>query len=253
MRFRNLPGAFARNIARSRGKAIVPADHDADVDAYLAETGLLDTCKPFTMTSPRRLAALGQAVDYVIDRGIPGDFVECGVWKGGSLIAMRHRLTQRGDEDRVVYGFDTFAGMTPPTNEDQTDGESAASMMDREKDDDGTWLAVSRDDVAANVRTVDPELARVRLVEGPVEQTLPGEAPEQIAILRLDTDWYESTKHELETLYPRLSVGGVLIIDDYGYWRGSRQAVDEFIEAGNVPLHLVRIDQWAKMAVKVGA
>jgi len=82
-----------------------------------------------------------------------------------------------------------------------------------------------------------------------VEDTVPKEAPDQISILRLDTDWYESTRHELDHLYPRLSSGGVLLIDDYGYWQGSRQAVDEFIERTGARLLLQRMSS-GRVAVK---
>ena len=89
------------------------------------------------------------------------------------------------------------------------------------------------------------------MVPGLVEDTVPSQAPEVIALLRLDTDWYKSTWHELEHLYPRLSVGGVLIIDDYGHWEGARRAVDEFIEAKGLRLFLSRIDYTGRLAIKL--
>ncbi|MFC7470447.1 TylF/MycF/NovP-related O-methyltransferase [Actinomadura keratinilytica] len=90
---------------------------------------------------------------------------------------------------------------------------------------------------------------RLHYVQGLVEKTVPAEAPEQISVLRLDTDWYASTRHELEHLYPRLVSGGVLLIDDYGYWQGSRRAVDEFLEATGERLLLLRMDE-GRIAVK---
>jgi hypothetical protein len=90
---------------------------------------------------------------------------------------------------------------------------------------------------------------KVHFIKGLVENTVPDNAPERISILRLDTDWYESTRHELEHLYPRLVSGGVLIIDDYGYWRGSTQAVDEFLEATRERLLLLRAST-GRIAVK---
>ena len=92
--------------------------------------------------------------------------------------------------------------------------------------------------------------ARMHFVKGDVLETVPQEAPERIALLRLDTDWYESTRHELDHLYARLSPGGILIIDDYGHWRGARRAVDEFIEKHRLRLFLNRIDYTGRLAIK---
>ena len=90
----------------------------------------------------------------------------------------------------------------------------------------------------------------VEFVQGRVENTLPAAAPPEIAVLRLDTDWYESTRHELEHLYPRLVDGGVLIVDDYGYWQGARQAVDEYFGETGEAILLNRIDDTGRIAVK---
>jgi len=110
--------------------------------------------------------------------------------------------------------------------------------------------SASLDEVKRNVLGTGYDSDRVRFVEGLVEDTIPEQAPREIAVLRLDTDWYESTRHELVHLYPRLSSGGVLILDDYGCWLGARQAVDEYIEANAVRLLLTRIDSSGRLAVK---
>jgi O-methyltransferase len=94
------------------------------------------------------------------------------------------------------------------------------------------------------------DMGRIHFVKGKVEDTIPNGAPSRIAILRLDTDWYESTRHELENLYPRLSPRGVLIIDDYGHWAGCRQAVDEYIHSNKIKLLLNRVDYTGRVAVK---
>jgi hypothetical protein len=91
---------------------------------------------------------------------------------------------------------------------------------------------------------------KIHFVQGPVEETLPENAPEEIALLRLDTDWYASTKHTLVHLYPRVAPGGVLIVDDYAYWQGARQAVDEYVQENNVSVLLNRIDYTARIAVR---
>jgi hypothetical protein len=92
-------------------------------------------------------------------------------------------------------------------------------------------------------------LKQVRFVRGRVEDTLPQEALEQISVLRLDTDWYESTRHELAHLFPRLVRGGVLLCDDYGFWGGARKAVDQCIAAHRIPLLLHRIDHTGRAAI----
>jgi O-methyltransferase len=113
-----------------------------------------------------------------------------------------------------------------------------------------SWHHVEAAEVRGAVLSTGYPDERVHLVEGRVEETLPGGAPAEIALLRLDTDWYESTKHELEHLYPRLSPGGVLILDDYGHYEGARRAVDEYFEAeGGRPL-LSRIDYTGRIGVK---
>jgi predicted O-methyltransferase YrrM len=108
-------------------------------------------------------------------------------------------------------------------------------------------------DVQANLRSTGYPVERMRFVVGDVADTVPREAPERIAILRLDTDWYASTRHELEHLYPRLAVGGVLIVDDYGHWEGARLAVDEFLERTSAPILLNRIDYTGRIGVKPAA
>ena len=206
---------------------------------------ILDRVRPYTLTPPDRVAALCGAVDYVVDKGIPGAIVECGLWKGGSLMACAMRLRDRGVTDRELFGFDTFEGMTDPTEEDvdfrgiQQVPEDKGSQLPK-----GSGL----EDVSANLSAVGYPTERIHLVKGDVLETLPGEAPEEIALLRLDTDFYESTRHELEQLYPRLAVGGVLLIDDYGHYRGSKKATDDYLRDKRI--FLQRLDYAARLGVK---
>lgn len=206
---------------------------------------------PFTMTSPERVAAVCNAVHYVTRAKIPGAYVECGVWRGGSSMAAALCLQADGAQDRELYLFDTFEGMSTPTEHDvrADDSASAAGLLDRSLKTEKIWCCASLEDVEANMASTGYPSNKVHLCKGMVEETLPREAPETIAILRLDTDWYESTKHELEHLYPRLAVGGVLIIDDYGYWAGARKAVDEYF--ADRPVLLSRIDRTGRIAIKV--
>ena len=214
---------------------------------------------PHTMTGVLRLDATVRAVRYCVARGVPGAFAECGVWRGGSVLAMLLTLQELGADDRDVYLFDTFEGMTEPTERDVTDHEPAPALATwREASARGErpWSEMFGADVfdEESVRSLLAGTGypreRLHLVKGPVEQTLPEAAPAAIALLRLDTDWYESTRHELVHLYPHLTPGGVLIVDDYGHWQGARHAVDEYFAAEAEPLLLNRIDYTGVIGVK---
>jgi O-methyltransferase len=223
----------------------------SDEDRWIIERAL-----PFTMTGIPRLQALVDAVRYCVRREIPGDFVECGVWRGGSVLAILLTLIDEGVTDRDVWLFDTFEGMTEPTEKDTSDFHDAPASEYWRQAEGKPWPewfgpdVFSEEIVRENVASAGYPEVRLRFVKGPVEETIPGSAPAEIALLRLDTDWYESTRHELEHLYPRLATGGVLILDDYGHWKGARQAVDEYFAADARPLLLVRVDYAGRVAVK---
>lgn len=219
---------------------------------------MLERAQPYSMTSPERLVACMDATRYVVHRGLPGALVECGVWKGGSVLAMVLTLQRLGVEDRDVYMFDTFEGMTTPTGVDTSRfAEPAVATWERARQA-GTraWHEYfgSKNFGLNQVREIvsgtgyPPE--RLHFVVGRVEETIPDRAPDRIALLRLDTDWYESTRHELEHLYPRLVEGGPLIVDDYGHWDGCRRAVDEYFAGSAEPLLLARIDYTGRIAIK---
>ncbi|MFE5664632.1 TylF/MycF/NovP-related O-methyltransferase [Streptomyces niveus] len=224
--------------------ATLPADYDDEAKE------IIRAVKPYTMTSPERLNAFILATRHVVRHNIPGDIVECGVWRGGSMQACAKALLALGESDRDLHLFDTFEGMPPPTAEDlRRDGKSAEDLLAAQGKDRPIWAIASLEDVQAGFEQVPYPGERVHYVQGMVEDTVPQQAPEKISILRLDTDWYASTKHELEFLYPRLVSGGVLLIDDYGYWQGSRQAVDEFLEKTGERLLMLRMDE-GRIAVK---
>ncbi len=216
---------------------------------------IIDRVRPYTMTSDERLQALVDAVRYCVRRGVPGAFAECGVWRGGSVLAMILTLQEEGAADRDIFLFDTFEGMTAPTEHDVSDLDPPALETWRAADGK-PWAELfdaaifNEDQVRETLRTAGYADERLHFVRGPVEETLPQNAPGELALLRLDTDWYESTRHELEHLYPRLSDGGVLIIDDYGHWDGARRAVDEYFRRQAAPLLLNRIDYTGRIAVK---
>lgn len=230
-----------------RARYFVPTPVPADYPDATAET--IRRVRRHTMTSPARLASLIDGVEHVLAAGVPGAFVECGVWRGGSMMAVALTLLRNGADDRDLYLFDTFAGMTEPTAEDVDsayDGYSLRRMFQRRTN----WSGVPASEVAAAMASTGYPMERVHLVEGPVEETLPSAAPDPIALLWLDTDWYRSTQHEMEHLYPRLTAGGVLVLDDYGHYEGARRAVDEYFAAHGDPLLLHRVDYTGRIAVK---
>jgi hypothetical protein len=148
--------------------------------------------------------------------------------------------------------FDTFEGMSQPTDADRNlRGESAATLLSAEpRDTSHIWAVAPLDEVKRNVASTGYPPHLLNYVQGPVESTVPKQAPQRIALLRLDTDWYESTYHELVHLFPRLSPGGVLIIDDYGNWTGARKAVDQYFEEQSMSPLLHRIDYTGRILVK---
>jgi hypothetical protein len=213
---------------------------------------LYEQCREYTMTSWERLYALYKSVQYVVENRIPGDIVECGVWRGGSMKLAAHVLLALCVTDRTLFLYDTFEGMTEPDQEVDLDSYGNNATND--------WLEVQRRGVKwsyAPIEEVRDVIAgsgypmdKVVFVKGPVEDTIPATVPDRISLLRLDTDWYSSTKHEIEHLYPRLSMHGVLLLDDYGHYQGARRAIDEYFDrAGKCPF-LIRIDYSCRAAIK---
>jgi len=211
------------------------------VEATPLEVRTIGDLSPYTMTSSERLWSLLRAVTYLEAEQIPGDFVECGVWRGGSAMAMLEQLRHLGSSSRELWLYDTYSGMTPPSSFDveHSTGRTAADLLTEspKTEGDSVWCIASLDDVRANISGIGYPMNRVHFVQGDVAETLKEQVPEQIALLRLDTDWYESTRASLEYLYPRLVAGGICILDDYGHWEGARKAVDDFFQSqGTRPL-----------------
>jgi hypothetical protein len=239
------PAASAAKQTSSGGRPSFPPDFDEEIKETIR------LVRPYTMTSPDKLHALISSVRYLESAKIPGAFVECGVWRGGSMHAVARSLDHLGVYDRELFLFDTFAGMTEPTDRDVTIGRtrSAAELLSTQRKTANVWAIASLKDVRTGLETLPYPIKRFHLIQGRVEETIPDQAPEQIALLRLDTDWYESTRHELAHLYPRLASGGVLIIDDYGTWQGAKEATDEFVASLAQPLLLLRAGR-GRVAVK---
>ena len=247
-------GLAAVGIKRQRNKAAMPAlpvemdEHDRAVVEHVLSQQL-------TMTSAERLFTTLMAARFVCEAGIAGDFVECGVWRGGNSIVAADVFRRMGP-GRKCWMFDTYTGMTEPTEHDVTNRGGGGAMQtwrERERDGHNEWCFASLEDVSANLEQLGL-LPQVRLIKGDVLQTLQDEAnlPSSIAVLRLDTDWYESTRAELEILYPRLQAGGVLILDDYGHWGGAKKAVDEYFKANGRRPFLQYTDETGRVGVKLG-
>ncbi len=225
----------------------VPRDMEPEfVDIY-AKT------QEYTLTSVERMYALYRAVKYIHASGIPGDLVECGVWRGGSCMLMATTLLALGDTSRKLYLYDTFTGMAKPQEMDihKRDGSEQISRWEAfQRDGYNEWCYAPLDEVRKNLESTGYPQDSIVWVKGEVEQTLPATVPEHIALLRLDTDWYQSTAHELNHLYPRLTKQGILIIDDYGAYDGARLATDQYFAENNLNLYLHRIDTAGRIAVK---
>jgi O-methyltransferase len=236
-----------RHFRRNKGvdsetvRRLIPEASDADIRMMLDVT-------PYTMTGIERLWAVLSAVRYANRAGIEGDIVECGVWRGGNMMLAKRAAAK----PRCYFLYDTYAGMSEPTaaDVDNAGGSALARFENYLKPTHSEWAYASIEEVRGNFEKHKLLDDSVRFIKGKVEETLKDESnlPKQIAILRLDTDWYESTLAELQTLYPRLVPGGILIVDDYGHWQGARKAFDEYFK--DQPMLLQRIDYTARMTVK---
>ncbi len=216
---------------------------------------IYEKCKKYTSTSIERMNALFAATKYVVENKIPGDIVECGVWKGGSMMLCAYTLLYLNDTSRKIYLYDTYEGMTEPTEVDVSfDNKSAAEIKKQYEPyiqaNSKAWLYISLEQVKKYLSLTGYPLDKLIFVKGKIEDTIPDMMPKQISILRLDTDWYESTYHELYHLYPRLSVNGFLILDDYGHWEGARKATNNYFKENNINIFLNRIDYTGRLGIK---
>ena len=241
---------FARLGYISKEKAAEPP---LDITMDKAFMEIYHQCKPFTMTSIERMYALYNAIQYVLRKGIQGDFCECGVWKGGSSMMMALTLRKHHITDRKIYLYDTFEGMSEPTEEDKAlTGESAERLLEMQDKytDQSIWCYSGIDEVKKNLLSTGYPSDQLVFIKGKVEDTLPVQRPGNLAILRLDTDWYESTKIELQLLYPLLQDSGILIIDDFGHWEGAKKAVIEYFSDEKNYLFIQRIDYTGRLMIK---
>lgn len=241
---------------RSRLDRPAPIWSELDLATVASEDrAIVERAAPYTITTAPRMLGLVDAVRYCVHREVPGALAECGVWRGGSVLAMIFTLQDVGVSDRNIYLYDTFEGMTAPGEHDTSKIDPPASQLWDEAHG-RPWLqwfseeVFSEEMVRRTVLSTGYPEERLHFVRGRVEETIPAQAPDRLALLRLDTDWYESTRHELLHLYPRLSDGGVLIIDDYGHWEGAKKAVDEYFSEHAKPVLLNRLDYAGRLVLK---
>jgi hypothetical protein len=230
------------------------SDNLIPIEATAFEVDLINKTKKYSMTDHKNLYLSTQAIKYIAEANIAGDVVECGVWKGGHLIIFK-LLCEKYNLKKKLYGFDTFQGMTGPSNIDiDYKGNKAIKILKETpidaNDGDNIWCYSPLDEVKRNIGNICGNIENINFINGDVEKTLREKKnlPFEIALLRLDTDFYESTKIELEILYPLLQDGGILIIDDYGYWNGARKAVDEYF--ANIPHFKHVINHSCRMIIK---
>lgn len=249
---RNWLGSFKKRTFKKESEPVHDPWRLADLTSD--EKEILEQVGAFTMTGPERLVSLIRAVRHLVKSEIAGSLVECGVWKGGSAMAMALALMQAGDQTRDLYLYDTYEGMSEPTPFDRTfDGRPAEELLHSSSRSDArsVWCYSTLEEVRLNLEATSYPADRIHFIKGKVEDTLTASPmPDKIALLRLDTDWYESTRHEMEHLYPRLAKGGILLIDDYGHWEGCRRAVDEYFNQNEINIFLSRVDYTCRLAVK---
>ena len=238
--------ARIERLTKPRPK-VLPADYDE------AMREIWPRVQDRTMTGHEKIFLLTQSVAYLERHAISGAIVECGVWRGGSMLAVVEMLLRLGSTDRHLYLFDTYTGMPAPGDRDVHiwNGQDARTLIDRKIGRARIWESASLADVRSAFERLAYPADRLHFVPGQVEDTIPHQAPERIALLRLDTDWHVSTQHEFRHLYHRLVPGGILIVDDYGSWQGSKEATDEFLDETGEPLMLIRVGR-GRVAIKPG-
>lgn len=207
-----------------------------------------------TMGSIEKLIDTALACKYILNKNIDGDFVECGVWRGGHSILAK-KILELNNSNKKVWMFDTFSGMTEPTEVDKkfsSKDKAIKKYTETLNNDFSRWCYSSIEEVKDNCKKASLNLTGINFIKGDILDKLENtKLPNKISFLRLDTDWYESTKKELEYLYPLLVKHGVITIDDYGSWEGSKKAVDEYFLKNNIHLFLQAVTHSQRTAIKV--
>ena len=209
---------------------------------------LIEFINEYSMTPLIRRWTLIKSLHYINKKKVIGDIVECGIWRGGNLfLAKKIQDKYYKEIKRKLYGFDTFEGMSEPSNHD---GIRINKIYQNFKNNNEPWAKASLDDVKNFSKKLFSDIDEFNFIKGKVEDTLKDKKnlPDKISLLRLDTDLYESTKIELNILYPLLVEKGILIIDDYGDFPGCRKAVDEYFSDKNVLM--ISVDKSCRVIVK---
>jgi O-methyltransferase len=235
--FQAIPSAFKHSLLRALRNRSLLLVRSRRFDNAAREQGLDWPLFGYTMTGRRRLDNVQFCVENVLAHNVPGDLIETGVWRGGTTILMRALLKLHGDVDRVVWCADSFEGLPVPTAMDlKTQGDNSADMNDRD------YLAVSLEQVKANFDRFELLDDQVRFLKGWFCDTLPSAPIERIAVLRMDGDLYTSTMDALTNLYPKVSSGGYVIVDDYNSWPACKSAVDEYRQKHGIAAGINPID-----------
>lgn len=209
---------------------------------------LIDFINDYSLTPLIRRWNLIKALHYINQSELEGDIVECGIWRGGNLfLAKKIQDLYYKKIKRTFYGYDTFEGMPEPSI---YDGQKIIQIYKNFLKKNERWTKASLEDVENSIKKLFLSLDNFNLIKGKVEDTLIDKKnlPSKISLLRLDTDFYQSTKVELEILYPLLVQKGVLIIDDYGDFIGCRKAVDDYFSNKNVLM--ISIDKSCRIIIK---
>lgn len=253
---RKIFNSVGLEVSRYNRPADAPATSEKEfpVDFESEYIEIIKKVKPYTMTSSERLYQLVHYVKYIIENDIRGDFVECGVWRGGSILTMIETLKLLNATNRKIHLFDTFSSddifsTKSAISEDEPlgiDSDSLKRHIAEQKID----FSVNFDDVKKLMRETQYPPENIMFYVGRVEDTLPEANINSVALLRLDTDWYDSTKFQLESLYNKVTINGIVICDDYGFWKGHKKAVDEFLAENNINPLLLRNDYSCRLFIK---
>lgn len=218
---------------------ILSKDIPSIVEITEKEKSIIKNSKKYSMTTEIRMWSLINSLKKIVNEKIDGDIVECGIWRGGNIILI-NKILEEQKIHKKIYCYDTFEGMDIADNVDKelSSGQSASKMIES---DDYYKCKSSLDDTKKIISQNVEDTKDIIFIKGKVEDTLmvKKNLPKKISICRLDTDYYSSTKIELEILYPLIEPGGILIIDDYGHWSGCKKAVDEYFKDKYVMKHFV--------------
>ena len=204
----------------------------------------------YSMASWERLYANLNSIKYLVNAQIKGCVVECGVWRGGSMLTMLKTLKNCSELKRDIYLYDTYTGMSKPSKEDGNFAHKKFKEL-QTGEENSNWCYADLNDVKTTMNLCGYPKEKIHFVKGKIEDTLPNTIPDKIALLRLDMDWHDPTLHALTYLYPKVEPGGVIILDDYGHWEGCKLAVDRFLEENNINILLNRIDYTGRIGIKI--